>query len=419
MPSRKTKLTKTVVDNAQPESKEYMLWDSELSGFGVRVRPTGRKVFTVRYRNSSFRQRRATLGYLGQTTLHLAREEARQILARVARGEDPQKDKIDARASVTMADLCERYMHEHALLKKKLTSIRSDETIIRNHLLPLLGSRKVTDIARKDIYSVHQRITKGDFIIRHHGNPGQIGKRAKPQPETANRVLALLSKMMNLAELWELRPQNSNPCKFIERNPENNIERYLSTDELARLGEAIQALLQEGNIDQYLAAYIRLLVLTGCRAGEILNLTWEEVDFERECLMLKDSKTGAKTVPLSALALKTLNDIPKQPGNPYVIEGRKIGEPRKDYRRAWHRIRKRASLGNVRLHDLRHTFASYGAGANLGLPIIGKLLGHSQIATTQRYAHLAQDPMRKAADQIAGQIAAAMDKRPAEVLKLR
>ena len=227
-------------------------------------------------------------------------------------------------------------------------------------------------------------------------------------PGAANRTLALLSKMFNLAEKWGLRPDGSNPCRHIEKYPERRIDRFLSNAELADLGKVLAE-------DEYgrtelpsSIAAIRLLLFTGCRLSEILTLRWEHVDFENQYLRLPESKTGPKLVYLSPPALDLLSDLKREDDNPFVILGRKPGTHQVNLRKPWGRIRKKAGLEDVRIHDLRHSFASMAVAGGLSLPVIGALLGHSQPATTARYAHLADDPLRQAANIAGGRIAAAM-----------
>jgi integrase len=201
-----------------------------------------------------------------------------------------------------------------------------------------------------------------------------------------------------------LRPDGSNPCRHVEKFGERKRERMLSPAELARLGEALAA--YDGS--PYAVAAVNLLVFTGARLGEVLGLQWEWIDFERGEARLPDSKTGAKTLHLPPPARAVLADLPRLDGNPYVIAGAKEGAALVNLEKPWRAIRKAAGLDDVRLHDLRHAFASVAASSGMGLPIIGKMLGHTQAATTARYAHLASDPVKAAAAAVAGKIAAAM-----------
>ena len=226
--------------------------------------------------------------------------------------------------------------------------------------------------------------------------------------------------MLNLAESWGIRPDGSNPCRHVERYREKRRERFLGNDELARLGQVLSDAEANDTEPPSAIAAVRLLILTGCRLQEVLGLRWDQVDFERRQIRFEESKTGQKTIALGAAALELLCGLPRLEGNPYVIPGKKDGAHFVGMPKVWQRIRKQAGLENVRLHDLRHSFASVGAGAGLSLPIIGKLLGHTQAATTQRYAHLAADPVRQAADRISGEIAAALEGNPkGQVVQIR
>ena len=244
----------------------------------------------------------------------------------------------------------------------------------------------------------------------------------------ANRVQALLSKMFALAEDWKLRPVGTNPCRGVKRYTERKVERFLSRDELARLGAALDASHVFVSAEQtateprlsrtaiFSIAALRLLLLTGCRVGEILSLRWKHVDLERRLLLLPDSKTGAKSVFLSQPASALLLSVPHQQGNEYIFTGDRPGKAIVSLRKPWGRICADAQLKGVRLHDLRHSFASVGAAGGLSLPIIGALLGHSQPTTTARYAHLAASPLQQAADAIAAQMLTAMSGRPEAVV---
>jgi integrase len=250
---------------------------------------------------------------------------------------------------------------------------------------PALGPKKIADVTRADIARLHHA---------HRETPYQ-----------ANRILAVLSKMFSLAEAWGLRRDGSNPCRHIERNPERGRERMLSAPELARLGDALAA--YDGS--PYITAAVKLLLFSGARLSEILGLRWEWINLERGEARLPDSKTGAKTLHLPPPALAVLNGLPRLEGNPYVIVGQKDGASLVNLQKPWQAIRKAAGLTDVRLHDLRHSYASVGAAGGDSLLVIGKLLGHHHAATTERYAHLALDPIKAAAASIAGRIASALE----------
>jgi len=378
---------KGTVDAAKPAAGEFFLWDDQLPGFYLRVYPTGRKVYGVQYRSQG-RTRRVSVGRHGPTTPDNAWRAARAILSRVDEGDDPATERDRERKAPTVRALADLYLERHARPKKKASSIESDERLFRLVLLPALGHLKVPAVTREDVAAMHHQ---------HRATPVQ-----------ANRALALAHKLFQLAERWGIRADTTNPCRHIDRYPEKPRERFLSPAELASLGEALAQLEREGNVHRSAILAVRLLILSGCRRSEILNLRWDEVDFERGVLALKDSKTGGKEVPLGAAALKLLADNQREEGNPFVCWGERPGARLIGIDKAWRAIRARAGMSDLRLHDLRHSFASVGAAGGESLLIVGKLLGHRQPATTARYAHLAPDPARAAADRISGAIAATM-----------
>jgi integrase len=278
-------------------------------------------------------------------------------------------------------------------------------------VLPAIGSKRIIDVQRAVLARLHGKL---------------VGT-----PYEANRALALISAMWNWAARRGEVALADNPSKGIERYPEHGRERYLTSVELARLGAALNegetiglpyAIDEEKpaakhapkpdkrrtKLDPFAVASIRLLILTGARLREILDARWEHVDLER-VIFLADSKTGRKPVYLSAAAQSVLASLPRVSGNPHIIAGEREGAPRADLKKPWAAVCRATGLEGLRLHDLRHSFASIGAGASMGLPVIGKLLGHSQAATTHRYAHLDADPLRQAVETIGATISAAMD----------
>ncbi len=384
------KITKRSVDALNPaaDGAEAVLWDSELKGFGVRVQRGGAKSYVLHYRVGTGRGaplRKLTIGRHGSPwTPETARKEAKTLLGMIEDGADPAADKIARREAPTIAELAERFLAEHAEAKRKGSTAAEYRRLLDKIILPALGKRKVADVTRPDVTKLH------------HAN--------RAAPYQANRVLAVLSKMSNLAERWGLRPDGSNPCRHVEKFAERKRERMLSPAELARLGDALTAY----GGSPYAIAAVKLLVFTGARLGEVLGLRWEWIDFERGEARLPDSKTGAKTLHLPPPALAVLAPLPRLDGNPFVIAGAKEGAALVNLEKPWRAIRGTAGLDNVRLHDLRHAFASVAASSGMGLPIIGKMLGHTQAATTARYAHLASDPVKAAAAAVASKIATAM-----------
>lgn len=393
-----TKLTKRLVEAEKPQQKDVFLWDSELKGFCCKITPTGKRAYLLYYRTQEGQQRKPKLGDHGIVTCEQAREMALKMLAAVSVGKDPSKEKQERRKELTVAELATRYLEQHATVRKKPRSVEEDEGNLTRHILPALGKYKISDLSRKHINDLHHKM--------------------KDKPTTANRVIALLSKMLNLAEAWGLRVDGTNPCRHVQKYKENKRTRYLSEAELARLGDVLNNELTSGANANAVNA-IRLLILTGCRHSEITTLTWDEVDIERQYLRLKDSKTGAKTVPLNPPALALLASIPRYKGNTYVVAGKLKDSHLTNLDRYWKSIRIKAELEDIRLHDLRHTYASVGAAGGLSLPVIGALLGHTQASTTQRYAHLADNPLKQASDAIGAKLAAAMSgKASGEVIPL-
>ena len=388
------KITKRLVESLHPADRDTFVWDEELRGFGVRIKPSGVKSYLVQYRNKHGRSRRLTLGTHGPLTAEKARELARTRLGERDAGNDPAEDRKAERKAPTVRDFAERYLAHHAEAKKKARSVTEDRRLLDRHILPALGSRKLADVNRADVVHLHH---------------GMAATRYQ-----ANRVLALLSKMMNLAERWGLRPDGSNPCRHVEKYREEKRERFLSAAELARLGDVLAEAERTRTESPSVVAAVRLLVLTGCRLHEILSLRWEYVDFEGACLRLPDSKTGRKTVHLNAPALAVLGAVEREDCNPWVIPGQRAGAHLVNLEKPWRRIRAAADIEDVRLHDLRHSFASVAVGLGEGLPMIGKLLGHTQTQTTARYAHLAADPVKQATERVGAALAAMMEGSRAE-----
>jgi integrase len=387
------KLTKTLVENALPTKKPHFIWDSQQPGFGVKILPSGKRNYIVKYRNGggrSARQRWYLVGTHGAITLDIARDMAKQVQAAVARGEDPQANKASFRESPTMNDLWVRFKSDH-LARLKDRTADGYKQIWRLHVERPLGKMRVADITRDDVYRIHRMIANS--------------------PYQANRTVAMLSKMFNLAERWGMRLDGSNPCRLIEKYKEHSRERFLNAGEIENLGQSLREGLSRQEETPQMTGAIQLLLLTGARVSEILGAQWDWVDWERRVIELPDSKTGAKPIYLSEPAigvLKGLQALPIASENPFIIPGRVEGMPLVNLRKPWGRIRARAGLDDVRIHDLRHTAASIAVSHGLGLPIVGRLLGHSQASTTQRYAHVDIDPALAAANQIGETVSKAL-----------
>jgi len=410
-----TKITKRTVDAAQPRQRDTFIWDTETKGFGLKVTPVGNRIYVVQARLSG-RPIRYTIGKHGSPwTPDKAREEALRKLGQIAAGTNPNEAKAEGKRDLSITQLCDLYVAE-GCSKKKPSTLAVERGLIERHIKPLLGKRRVKALTRANVERFMSDVANGKTAT-----DVKTGKRGraivKGGKGTANRTTDLLASMMTYAVHAELRPDN--PARGIKKYTLKPRERYLSPKELAALGEALTAAEAEGE-NPYAVAAIRLLTLTGCRKSEILSLRWDWVDFERAALRLPDSKTGAKSVPLGAPALELLNALARIEGNPHVIPSAKGDGHFIGLQKVWKRIRARAGMDDLRLHDLRHSFASVGVASGDSLYIVGKLLGHTQSRTTQRYAHLADDPLRAAVERISGQISAAMTGgNGAEIVRLR
>lgn len=381
----KAKLTVRGVEAIKPSVTDVIVWDSELAGFGCKVTPKGKRSYFLYYRTKEGQQRRPAIGVHGPMRPEAAREIARRWLADVAQGNDPSQARTQDRAAPTMLELCARYMAEHAETRKKDSSIRNDRRLIDAHILPAIGTKKVSSVARADIAALHHAL--------------------RATPYEANRMLAMASKMFSLAERWGLRPDNSNPAKNIDRYREEKRERYLTSAEVARLWQVLNSDAAAAKASPAAIAAIKLLMLTGRRLNEVLGLKWAWVDLDAKVLRLPDTKNGALLVSLGDAAVSTLAELKANiRDDTYVIAGQRKGAPLVNLQKPWRALRALAGLDDVRIHDLRHTFASIGAGMGMSLHMLGRLLGHTQAATTSRYAHLAQDPVRTAADAIGAEL---------------
>lgn len=362
--------------------KEFFLWDKELKGFGLRVYSSGRKMYLAQFR-AGVRLRRVNIGLHGAVTPDLARTEAMKDLSEVRLGGDPAGERDHQKASPTVKEFGKRFLEEHVEVHCKPSTQSEYRRSVEMFINPKIGSHRIIDITRADVVSLHQSM--------------------KAIPYQANRTLGVLSVMFTVAHTWDVRT-DTNPCWKVKRYKEVKRERYLTGEELARLGKV----LRESNSLREAVDCIRLLLLTGCRLGEIQTLKWEYVDFTNGLLRLPDSKTGAKLVPIGEAAINVLKSIPVLADNPYVITGTIKGQHLTDVQKPWRRLRKRAGLDDLRIHDLRHSFASDALQLGQDLTMIAKLLGHTQVQTTARYAHLNTAPIRKAADTVSNAIAAAL-----------
>lgn len=390
MTNKVQKISKRIVDAAKPSDARYVIWDSELKGFGVRVQTSGLKTFLVRYRHLG-RRRFLSLGRFGEITPEQARLLAQKAMSKVREGADPADERSQDRAAITVKKLVERFLADHVEQKRKPKTLTDYRSILEGYLVPKHGGKKAQELTRADVARLH------------------LGM--KHAPYRANRLLAVIASMYTFGDKHGLTPEDFNPARKIERFPESRRERFLTTEELKKLGQAFRELDEGGRFGTAIQA-LMFLLLTGARLNEILKLKWSYVDLERGLLLLPDSKTGKKAITLNSASALILEEMKaradKEENGEYVFYGADPAIPRSDLKKPWMAVTATAGLGGLRIHDLRHSFASIGAGAGLGLPIVGKLLGHTQAATTQRYAHLDTDPLRKASDAIGLKIVTAM-----------
>ena len=383
----KTKtISKRTVESLKVD-KDTLFWDSELAGFGVRVHPTGRKVYVVQTRAGGKPAKRVTVGRHGVITAEEARRRAALIVSRIKAGEEaiPEPMAVKLAEGPTVGELSERYLDEHVAVRCKAKTESLYRLVVAKHILPALGSRPALAIGHKEVTELHHALSS--------------------KPVMANHVIDLLSRIYNLAEDRGQIPEMSNPCRLVAKNRERKRERFLTDEEFRRLGRVLDEAETCKGVSVHAVAAMRLLLLTGCRKGEILNLRWDEVDPEAGELRLPDTKTGPRTITLSPEAVSVLSRIPRLPENPFVIPGKIKGKPMRNLNDPWEIVCERAGHEDMRLHDCRHSYASRALALGESLPMIGRLLGHTQVETTARYAHLAQESVRESAVRVADSIA--------------
>ena len=377
-----------------PLTGNKVYYDDTTPGLGVRVTARDSRSYVLDYTTKAGRHRMITIGAIDHWRCTAARDEARTHKRIVEQGGDPQGDLHALRKAPTVGELCDRFMTEHVSRKRPSTA-EDYKRILELHVRPALGALKVESVTFADCDSLHRRLTNAGATYM------------------ANRTIAVLSKMFNLAARWGMRPDGSNPCRGIERNPEAKRKRYLVGDELARLLAALAAY-----PNQQTADIIRLLLLTGCRKGEALSARWVDLDLQTGVWSKPGATTKQKTdhvAPLSPAAVKLLSKIraaqikasPDRVVGGFVFATSDGTRPRLELKNGWSAICKAAGITGLRVHDLRHSFASLLVSEGASLPLIGALLGHSNPVTTARYAHLLQNPLRAAATKVGNIITAA------------
>ncbi len=392
-------ISRRMVEELKVE-KDTVFWDRDLPGFGLRAYESGKKVYIVQTRARG-KSKRATVGRHGVLTADQARRRATLMIARLKAGKEASAahSASGEQDGLTIAELAERYLNDHVEVRCKPKTVTLCRLLLSNHIIPTLGHVPVEALERKQVAELHYRL--------------------RDRPAMANHVVATLSRMFNRAEGWGLIPESTNPCRAFPKYKTQKHERFLTEGEFRRLGRVLSDAAHEGGISVHAVAALRLLMLTGCRRSEILGLRWTDVDLEANVLHLADSKTGPRAVPLSPAAARVLSELPRVLDNPWVIVSRKRGEHLRNINQPWEIIRRRAKLDDVRLHDLRHSWASRALALGESLPMIGRLLGHTQVETTARYAHLARDSVKESAARVAASIGADMYKHrePVEITR--
>ena len=383
MPKRSTlRLTRRFVAKLKPAGKDEIFWDGELAGFGVRVHATGRKVFIIQSRGPSG-LKRVTLGPVGGGTIEKYRRDAAVVIDRIKRGEDPRP--AEPAPEPTVADLAARCVSARFGVRCKPATAKHYKMALDRHVLPMLGTMPLSEVGPKEAAALHHRM--------------------RDMPAMVNRAVWVLSRLFVMAEIWEMAPPGRNPCRYVGYYREKSRERFLTPEEFRRLGAALRRYEARGTTQASAVAALRLLMLTGCRMGEILSLRWDDVDRTSRVLRLRDGKTGPRMVSLTGPVLAVLEGIERVEDVRWVIRS-------KSDRRLtglfyyWQHIRRDAGLEDVRVHDLRHSYASRALALGESLAVIGGLLGHSKVETTAKYAHLVRDAEKAAAARTGDSIGA-------------
>ncbi len=384
------KITKKLIDSISPSPFEQIVFDNETRGFGLKVTTSGRKTFFLKYRNAYGRQRKPTIGAYGDLTVDQARKIATEWKVRIAQGGDPSAEKQAARTQQTLNEFWDSYVDS---AKKKQSTKSMERSYYETHVRPTLGKLPLADVRQTDVQA-------------------WINTRAKT-PGAANRTVSMLSAVFNEAERQQQRDPNSNPCKGVKKFPGKARERYLSRDEYQRLDAVLDQIESDGSMNYIVAPAIRFALLTGARREEFLSMKWEYIDFESQTVHLPDSKTGPRKLYLSQPALDILKKLPHVSGNPFVFPGLKPKDHYHNLKKPFKKVLALAGISDFRIHDLRHTHASWGILAGLSTNLIAKTLGHAQARTAERYAHIGDEPALRAAEMVGREMTNEIDKRRA------
>ncbi|MBB4287515.1 site-specific integrase [Roseospira goensis] len=401
----------------EPPDKRLLIWESETRGFGVRVTETGKVTFVFQYRDATGTSKRVTIGEFGQPwTVDMARDRAVDMQRAVAEGRDPREEKREARNALTIGEVVTRYLDEGPTDKpgKKASSWTTDRSNLTRHVMPLLGNRPARSVTKDDVARWLADVVEGKTATVERTGKARGVARVQGGPGTAARALAVFGAMMEWAHGKGIVP--GNPVAEVKPPKAKKKDRFLSESEVSRLNRAMLSLVDDLDMLRPASAdCFRLLMLTGCRKEEVASLRWEYIDLERGLLNLPDSKTGAKVVVLALPAVDMLAALrERRTEAPWVFPARRGDGPIGGLQKDWEMVREWAGVEGVRIHDLRHSFASFAAADGASLLLIGKTLGHRRAETTQRYAHLADDPVRQVANAAAGRIARALTSKSGE-----
>jgi integrase len=380
------KLTKRIIDASLPKQKDYIIWDDEIKGFGCRILPTGRKTYVFFYRspvNQKFSYLK--IGVHGSITVDIARDEVLQLTALLARKIDPKenqlKQKEELKQSILFEDFWQIFREKYIKINHKLSTQKRDFYRIKNHLMPFFSKKTIGEIRRADIL---------EFI-----------HSLEEVKATASKCVRLLSVAFTQAEFWGYRAENSNPCRGVPKHQDRKVERFLRNEELIKLEQVLLARHGGSKSSPYTLAAIWMLLYTGCRESEVLTLQWKDVHLEDGYIYLPDSKVGVRAIPLNEKSKQILLDLQKKEDNPYVFCGKSPGQHLQETKTTWRKVRELAGIPDVRLHDLRHSFASFALKKGVDLYTVSKLLGHKNVSTTTRYAHLELEHLKKATNKVA------------------
>ena len=377
----KVNLTKKLIDNIEATTNEQVFYDIKTTGLHLKVSPAGKKGFYLYFRTQNGEQKRPKLGDFGIMALEQARDKARVMLGELAKGNDPTKQ--NQRDGVTLSQFYPLFVKDHFDKHIKPSTTRTYHSLLTTVILPALGKRRLDTITRSDV----------EAMMNRNSN----------RPTTANHALVLLKLMLDKAQQWELMPPALNACSNISKFKTQPKERYLSNEEIASLINALNQFEQAQLAQQNAITLIRLLMMTGCRKNEIVMLRWDELELDEGVLRLKDSKTGRKDVILSKDAINILQTALNNHSE-YVFPGKDGIKPIQGLQKIWERVRKTAGLDDVRIHDLRHTFASVAVSNGIPLYEVGRLLGHASMQSTQRYAHLDRSRLQKSLNKFSNKL---------------